>query len=110
MLRGRYDQSWGSKNQGVGTYGDVHRSGGIGRGKPINQSEAQIIRRNYYAATSYSDAQLGRLLDALDAHSLTGSTLVVIFGDHVRFLGRTQRPMCFQCARTVLIVDTVAAL
>ena len=56
---GWYDQSGVSKNQGVGTYHDVAQSGDIFRGKPVAHAEAQIIRRNYYAATSYSDAQLG---------------------------------------------------
>jgi iduronate 2-sulfatase len=53
-----YDQQSGSKNQGVGTYGDVHASGDIHRHQPMNHTEAQIVRRNYYAATSYSDDQV----------------------------------------------------
>ena len=40
------------------------------------------MRRNYYATTSYSDAQLLRLLGALDNHSLTNDTLIICFGDH----------------------------
>ena len=50
---GWYDQSGGSKNQGIGTYGDVHSSGDLGKHRPVNHAEAQIVRRNYYAATSY---------------------------------------------------------
>ena len=81
-LVGWYDQDGVSKNQGIGTYGDVATSGDIYKGKPVARAEAQLIRRNYYAATSYSDAQLGRVLDELDNLALTNVTVVVIFGDH----------------------------
>ena len=60
----------------------MHQSGDLGIGRPVNRTEQQIVRRNYYATTSYSDAQLLRLLDALDKHSLTNDTLIICFGDH----------------------------
>ena len=86
-LIGWYDQAMGSINQGIGTYGDVHRSGDLSEQRPMNRSEQQRVRRNYYAATSYSDAQLGRLLDGLDKHGVANHTLVVCFGDHGQALG-----------------------
>ena len=82
-----YDQSGTSLEQGIGTYGDVRASGDIARGRAVNATEQHIIRRNYYAATSYSDTQLGRLLRGLDDLGLTNSTVVVCFGDHGQGLG-----------------------
>lgn len=41
---------------------------------------AQEIRRHYYAAVEYMDSQVGRLLDGLDALSLTNNTVVVFHG------------------------------
>ena len=40
------------------------------------------IRQHYYAAVSYMDAQVGRLLSALDGMGLVDSTVVVFTSDH----------------------------
>lgn len=40
------------------------------------------IRQHYYAAVSYMDAQVGRLLGALDQLNLSNNTLVVFTSDH----------------------------
>lgn len=40
------------------------------------------IRQHYYAAVSYMDAQVGRLLSTLDELGLADSTMVVLTSDH----------------------------
>ncbi len=40
------------------------------------------IRQHYYAAVSYMDAQVGRLLSTLDELGLADSTMVVFTSDH----------------------------
>ena len=54
---------------------------------PLNVAGARRLTHGYYAAISYVDAQVGRLLDRLDSLGLTDNTIVVLWGDHGYKLG-----------------------
>ncbi|WP_438480624.1 sulfatase-like hydrolase/transferase [Oleiharenicola lentus] len=45
------------------------------------------LRRAYYAATSFTDAQIGRVLAALKTAGVADSTIVVLYSDHGFHLG-----------------------
>jgi iduronate 2-sulfatase len=49
--------------------------------------QAATLRRGYYAATTFADAQIGRVLDALERTGLAENTIVVLWGDHGFHLG-----------------------
>lgn len=53
----------------------------------IPDSVARTLIRGYLAATSYIDAQIGRVLDELDRLGLGENTIVVFWGDHGWKLG-----------------------
>lgn len=63
----------------------------------------------YYAATSFVDAQIGRVLDALEEFQLTDNTIIVLWGDHGWHLGDhgywTKHTNYEQCNRIPIIIS-----
>lgn len=55
--------------------------------KPWDEDRQREIIHGYYASVSYTDAQIGRLLDALERNGLSKNTIVVLWGDHGWKLG-----------------------
>ncbi|HYG45948.1 MAG TPA: choline-sulfatase [Bordetella sp.] len=53
----------------------------------LEDQHVRAARQAYYAMVSYVDAQVGRLLDALEAMDLGESTVVVFTSDHGDMLG-----------------------
>lgn len=47
----------------------------------------RTLIHGYYAAASYTDAQIGRVIDELDRLDLAGNTVIVLWGDHGWHLG-----------------------
>jgi hypothetical protein len=53
----------------------------------VPESEQREVVRAYYASISFMDAQVGRILAALDRLGLTQNTIVVFLSDHGYHLG-----------------------
>jgi iduronate 2-sulfatase len=62
-------------------YTDIPRKG------PLPPGKARELVLGYYAATSYTDAQIGRILAELDRLNLVQKTTVVLIGDNGWHLG-----------------------
>jgi iduronate 2-sulfatase len=86
---------------------------GIPRDEKIDGPMATTLRHGYYACVAYVDAQIGRLLDALDANGLSKSTMVVLCGDHGFALGEQKR-WCkgtnFECDTRVPLIIRMPGL
>ncbi len=55
--------------------------------EPLSDEQTLALIRAYAAATSYTDAQIGRVLAQLDALGLTENTVIVFCSDHGHHLG-----------------------
>ena len=54
---------------------------------PLPPAFAAQVRHGYYAAISYTDANLGIVLDALEKEGIADNTVIVLWGDHGWKLG-----------------------
>lgn len=55
----------------------------------VTEAQARLLRHGYLASVSYVDAQVGRLLAALDRMGLAENTIVVLWGDQGRSWAKT---------------------
>ena len=62
-------------------YLDIPREG------PLGEEKARELIRGYRASVSYVDAQIGRVIEALDRTGLRERTVIVLWGDHGYHLG-----------------------
>ncbi|MBA3313570.1 MAG: sulfatase [Planctomycetaceae bacterium] len=74
----------------------------------VSEDEARRSKQAYYAAISFVDAQVGRLLDSLERLKLAENTVVVFWSDHGYFLGEKglwKKTSCFErVARAPMIM------
>jgi arylsulfatase A-like enzyme len=69
------------------TSGELRNYVGMPAEGPIPNDLARTLKHGYYASISYTDAQIGKLLDELDRLDLRKNTIVILWGDHGWKLG-----------------------
>lgn len=69
------------------TNGELHAYPGVPKENPIPAEFARTLRHGYYACISYTDTQIGKMLDALEQEGLADNTIIVLWGDHGWQLG-----------------------
>jgi arylsulfatase A-like enzyme len=86
-LPSNYGPPKGAPQGAVHTSGELRAYAGIPPKGPVDREQARHLIHGYYACVSFIDAQLGRLLAALDETGLAENTIVVLWGDHGWQLG-----------------------
>jgi arylsulfatase A-like enzyme len=63
-------------------YGELFGYSDIPDQIPLTEALIRRCMHGYYACVSYADAQLGRLMDALQKAGVEGNTIIVVCGDN----------------------------
>jgi len=87
-------------------FGELRKYHGIPATGTLDDVTSKNLIHGYYAAVSMIDAQVGKLLDALEKNDLTENTIIVLWGDHGWKLGEYGG----WCKHTNFEMDTNAPL
>ncbi|HOZ47246.1 MAG TPA: sulfatase [Candidatus Hydrogenedentes bacterium] len=68
-------------------WGELRHYVGVPKVGPLSDEQALELIHGYYACASYTDAQIGRVVDALERLGLRDNTVIVVWGDHGWQLG-----------------------
>lgn len=80
---------------------------------PYPEDLKRKLIHGYYASTSYADAQIGRIIDALDETGLAKNTIVVLWGDHGYHLGELgiwTKHVNYELANSISILITAPGI
>lgn len=69
------------------SFGELRAYHGMPKQGPVPEETARKLIHGYLACVSYTDAQVGRLLDEIDRLGLREKTAIVLWGDHGWHLG-----------------------
>lgn len=77
-------------------FGELRSYSGIPEKGDVSNEMANKLIHGYYACVSYTDAQIGKLLTALEELELDENTVVIVWGDHGWNLG-DHKMWCKHC-------------
>ncbi|MCZ6672249.1 MAG: sulfatase [Verrucomicrobia bacterium] len=73
--------------EAIHNFGELRSYTAVPKRGPVSDEMARTMIRGYYACVSFTDAQVGRVLNELDRLGLRDNTIVVLWGDHGWNLG-----------------------
>jgi len=103
-LPDNYSRPKDAPDAAIHNWGELRAYAGVPKRGPVSDETARRLIRGYYACVSYTDAQIGKLLDALDRLGIADATIVVLWGDHGWNLGEHTlwcKHCCFETSMRV---------
>lgn len=86
-LPANYIQPESTPRRAFHNFGELRHYYSVPEKGPVSKVMAKQLIHGYYACVSYTDAQIGKLLDTLDELELADNTVVILWGDHGWNLG-----------------------
>ena len=77
----------GAPDAAMHNFGELRNYTDIPENGALSEEMSRTLVHGYYACVSYTDAQIGKVLDALDELELAENTIVILWGDHGWNLG-----------------------
>ena len=108
LLPDTYHRPKNAPDAAIHTWGELRAYARVPAKGPMEDEFARRLIQGYYACVSYTDAQIGRLLDEIDRLGIADDTIIVLWGDHGWNLGEHTlwcKHCCFETSmRAPLIV------
>jgi iduronate 2-sulfatase len=86
-LAGQTSEPKGGAATGLHASFELRTRHGIPKKGPIGPELSRTLLHGYYACVSYVDAQIGRMLEAIDKAGIRDNTIIIVWGDHGWHLG-----------------------
>lgn len=81
------DQAEGSPDYAYHTFSELRNYSDIPAEGPLSEAQQRELIHGYYACISYIDAQIAKLIKALEKEGVADNTVIVLWGDHGWHLG-----------------------
>lgn len=82
QLPGNYHAPQDAPEESIHNSGELRAYSGVPKKGRLPDEMALELIRGYHACVSFTDAQIGRILDELDRLDLAKNTIVILWGDH----------------------------
>jgi arylsulfatase A-like enzyme len=82
QLAKNYNVPQNAPKESIHNSGELRAYAGIPAKGRVSDETARKLIHGYYACVSFTDAQVGKLLDELDRLGIADNTIVVLWGDH----------------------------